>query len=287
MSSQDRRESVDPRDGPSPASIRRPAMRAIVTGAARGIGRAIALRLVQDAETRREAPARLVVADQHADELASLATALRARGAVVHACAGDLADPEEPARIVAAAQDFGGLDCVASNAGFARPASLLEAGIDDWDRVFAVHVRAAWLLGRAAHPMLARARGCLVLTTSVSGTHATPPLAAYSPSKAAQIMLMRQMAVEWGADGIRVNALSPGLTVTPGTAPAYERPGAREAREAQIPLRRLAQPEDMAAALSMLVGPDAAYVHGHDLVVDGGLVHTLMPSLTQPAWQAR
>ena len=260
-------------------------LRAVITGAARGIRRAMALRLASDSLARTGQPARLVVADQHADELMQLALELRATGARVIPRAGDLADPGEPARIIDAATEWDGLDCVASNAGFARPASLLNASVDDWDRVFAVHVRAAWLLGRAAHPLLARARGCLVLTTSVSGTQATPPLAAYSASKAAQIMLMRQMAVEWGPDGIRVNALSPGLTETPGTAAAYAQPGARESREARIPLRRIAQPEDMAAALSMLVSPDAAYVHGHELVVDGGLVHTLMPALTQPAWQ--
>lgn len=260
-------------------------LRIIVTGAARGIGRAMALRLARDSLARQGQPANLVIADQHAGELAALADELRSAGHVVMVCAGDLSDAAEPARIVAAAQGFGALDVVASNAGFARPAPLLEAAIDDWDRVFAVHVRAAWLLGRAAHPLLARAGGCLVLTTSISGSQASPPLAAYSASKAAQIMLMKQMAVEWGPDGIRVNALSPGLTVTPGTAAAYERPGARANREARIPLRRLAQPEDMAAALSMLTGPDGAYVHGHELVVDGGLVNTLMPSITQ-AWSA-
>lgn len=259
-------------------------MRAVVTGAARGIGRAMAWRLAADAVRRGGAPAQLVIADRHGDELQALAAELRADGHTVVVCAGDLSEPAEPARIVAAAQPFGGLDAVASNAGFALPASLLDATVDDWDRVFAVHVRAAWLLGRAAHPLLARARGCLVITTSISGSQASPPLAAYSASKAAQIMLMKQMAVEWGPDGIRVNALSPGLTETPGTAAAYARPGARESREARIPLRRVAQPEDMAAALAMLVDPDAAYVHGHELVVDGGLVNTLMPSLTQTAW---
>lgn len=261
------------------------ALRAIVTGAARGIGRAMAVRLAADALRWRGRPAQLVLADQHAGELEALASELRAGGAEVLVCAGDLGDPGEPARIVAAASHFTGLDCVASNAGMAIAAPLLDASVDDWDRVFAVHVRAAWLLGRAAHRQLAAARGCLVLTTSVSGSHATPPLAAYSPSKAAQIMLMKQMAVEWGPDGIRVNALSPGLTVTPGTAAAYERAGARAQREAHIPLRRLAQADDMAAALSLLVGPDAGYIHGHDLVVDGGLTSTLMPSLNQPAWQ--
>lgn len=258
-------------------------MRAIVTGAARGIGRAMALRLAADAVRRGQTPAQLVISDQHTDELEVLAAELRAGGHTVIVQAGDLSDAAEPARIVAAAEPFGALDVVASNAGFAKPAPLLEAAIEDWDRVFAVHVRAAWLLGRAAHPLLARARGCLVLTTSISGSQASPPLAAYSASKAAQIMLMKQMAVEWGPDGIRVNALSPGLTETPGTAAAYAKSGVREAREARIPLRRLAQPEDMAAALSMLVSPEAAYIHGHELMVDGGLVNTLMPSITQ-AW---
>lgn len=259
-------------------------LRAIVTGAARGIGRAMALRLAADSVARYQRPAAIVLADQHADELAMLADELRATGATAVVCAGDLADQSEPMRIAQAAAAFGGLECVASNAGFARPASLLAASVDDWDRVFAVHVRAAWLLGRATHPLLAKARGVFVITTSVSGTHATPPLAAYSPSKAAALMLMRQMAVEWGPDGIRVNALSPGLTMTPGTAAAYAQPGAESARAARIPLRRVAQADDLAAALSFLVGPDARYMHGAELVIDGGLVNTLMPSLTMPAW---
>jgi NAD(P)-dependent dehydrogenase (short-subunit alcohol dehydrogenase family) len=259
-------------------------LRVVVTGAARGIGRAMALGLARESMALREAPAHVVLADQHAEELRALADELRRLGAEPVVCAGDLADPDEPSRIAMACAGLEGLDCVASNAGFAVPATLLRASLEDWDRVFAVHVRAPWLLGRALHPLLARARGSFVITTSISGTHATPPLAPYSPSKAAALMLMRQMAVEWGPDGIRVNAISPGLTITPGTQAAYDRTGAREQREARIPLRRVATPEDMARALVMLTNPDAAYIHGHDLVVDGGLVHTLMPSLTQPAW---
>ncbi len=267
-------------------STHRPGLRGIVTGAARGIGHAMALRLAQDSHTWFGQPAQLVLADSQAEELETLVQALRAQGATAHAVVGDLAHAHEPERIVQAAvrAGFEGLDVVASNAGYARPAPLLDASVDDWDRVFAVHVRAAWLLGRAAHPLLAQANGSFVITTSISGTHATPPLAAYSPSKAAALMLMRQMAVEWGPQGIRVNALSPGLTETPGTSAAYAKPGAREQRAARIPLRRVALPQDMANALSLLVGPDAAYIHGLDLVVDGGLSHTLMPALTQPAW---
>jgi glucose 1-dehydrogenase len=166
------------------------------------------------------------------------------------------------------------------------PARLLTQNVDDWDRVFAVHVRAAWLLGRAAHPLLKAAGGSMVVTTSISGTNATAPLGAYSPSKAAALMLVRQMALEWGPDGIRVNALSPGLTETPGTAVVYAQPQARAQRESRIPLRRIAQAEDMANALSFLVGPDAGYVNGIDLLVDGGFAHGLMGSVNMAGWQS-
>ena len=93
------------------------------------------------------------------------------------------------------------------------------------------------------------------------------------------------LAAEWGADGIRVNALSPGLTLTSGTAQAYVDEGVRAQREARVPLGRLALPGDMAAAAAFLVGPDAAYVTGAERVVDGGLAQTLMGSLPMGGWQ--
>ena len=260
-------------------------MRIVLTGAARGIGRAMAIRLAQDSLKRHGAPARMVLADLHGEELASLADQLRREGAEIHALAADLADAEAPAMLVHAAAGFGGLDALVSNAGFAVPSPLLSARVEDWDKVFAVHVRAAWLLGRAAHPLLKAARGSMVVTTSISGSHATAPLAAYSPSKAAALMLVRQMALEWGPDGIRVNALSPGITETPGTAAVYADPQSRAQREARVPLRRIAQAEDMANALSFLVGPDAAYVSGTELLVDGALSNVLMGSLNMGGWQ--
>lgn len=261
-------------------------MRVVLTGAARGIGRAMAERLARDSLQRHGWPARMVLADLHRDELESLARQLRQDGAEVQAIGADMADPATPARLVAAAAEFGGLDAVVSNAGAAMPASLLEARLEDWDQVFALHVRAAWLLGRAAHPLLKAARGSMVVTTSISGSHPTAPLAAYSPSKAAALMLVRQMALEWGPDGIRVNALSPGITETPGTAAVYADPQARAQREARVPLRRIARAEDMANALSFLVGPDAGYVSGIDLLVDGALSSVLMGSLNMAGWSS-
>jgi glucose 1-dehydrogenase len=262
-------------------------MRVILTGAARGIGRAMAERLARDSLQRHGLPARMVLADLHRDELESLAGQLRQDGAEVHAIAADMADPATPARLVAAAAEFGGgLEAVVSNAGAAIPALLLEARLEDWDKVFALHVRAAWLLGRAAHPLLKAARGSMVVTTSISGSQPTAPLAAYSPSKAAALMLVRQMALEWGPDGIRVNALSPGITETPGTAVVYADAQSRAQREARVPLRRIARAEEMANVLSFLVGPDAGYVSGTDLLVDGALSSVLMGSLNMAGWNS-
>lgn len=257
-------------------------MRAIITGAARGIGRAISRRLVRDAEGGR---AQLLLADQHEDELHALADELRVLGAECLVRAGNLADPTYPEALARAAEAWGGLDAVASNAGLMRPAPLLDYAIADWDLTFAVHVRAPWLLAKACHPALKASRGAFVITSSISGTHPTPPGGAYSPSKAAAIMLARQLAVEWGSDGIRVNALSPGMTVTEGTAPAYSQPGALAQREARIPLRRVGQPEDIAAVAAFLMGPDAAYVSGVDLAVDGGLGQMAMASMNMSGWQ--
>lgn len=259
--------------------------RFLLTGAARGIGRAMALRLARDSLQRHGAPAQMVLADLHREELDALADELRAQGHRVFPVVADMADEAAVAPLIDAAQAFGGLEAVVSNAGFAIPGPLLTQRVEDWDRVFAVHVRAAWLLGRAAHPLLKAAGGSMVVTTSISGSHATAPLGAYSPSKAAALMLVRQMALEWGPDGIRVNALSPGLTETPGTAVVYAQPQARAQRASRIPLRRIAQAEDMANALSFLVGPDAAYVNGIDLLVDGGFAHGLMGSVNMAGWQ--
>lgn len=262
-------------------------MRFVLTGAARGIGRAMAERLARDSVQRHGAPARMVLADLHGDELEAFAQVLRADGAEVKTVVADMAEAAAARRIIDAAEAFGGLEAVVSNAGFAIPSALLDAEVDDWDKLFAVHVRAAWLLGKHAHPLLKAARGSIVVTTSISASNATPPLAAYAPSKAAALMLVRQMALEWGPDGIRVNGLSPGLVETPGTARAYADDQARQQRASRVPLRRIASPEDMANVLSFLVGPDAGYVNGIDLIVDGGLTNGIMASLNSAGWQSR
>lgn len=258
-------------------------MRAIVTGAARGIGRAICLRLARDAAA--SGGVKLVLSDQHADELKSLIAEIRGMGGQAIAVPGDMSDPALPAAIVQAAEAFGGLDALVSNAGFAIPGPLATYEMENWDKAFAVHVRAPWLLAKAAYPALKESRGAIVVTASISGTNPQAPLGPYSASKAAALMLVRQLANEWGPDGIRVNAFSPGLTITPGTAAAYSTPDARAQREGRVPLRRMAEAEDMANVVAFLLSKDAAYVHGVDLLVDGGLSNTVMAALDMNGWK--
>ena len=243
-------------------------MRAIVTGAARGIGRAIAERIAQDAR-QAGTPLKLVLVDQHADEVEAVAASLRAGDADVKALGGNMADPQLPAAIAQAAAGWGGLDALASNVGYAQPGDLEAYTLEDWDRMFAVNVRSHWLLAKACFPLLREAQGKVVFTTSISGTNPTTPLGAYSPCKAALLMLMRQLSVEWAPQGIRVNAVSPGMTLTPGTSPVYQDPQVKAQREQRIPARRIGTPQDMAGAVAFLLGPDADYVHGVDLLVDG------------------
>src|SRR5207245_17348 len=177
-----------------------------------------------------------------------------------------------PARVVGEAVDrFGGLDGLVSNAGINRPGALLQYAVDDWDRVFAVNTRATWLLAKAAHPALTAARGAIVAVASMSGSNPHANLGAYGPSKAALIMLVQVLAQEFARDGIRVNALSPGMVRTGMTAKVYADPRIAAERDALVPLGRVATPEDMADVIAFLLGPDARYVNGHDLVVDGGV----------------
>ena len=119
----------------------------------------------------------------------------------------------------------------------------------------------------------------MVYTASLSATEPTPPLGAYSASKAALVMLASQLAYEWGADGIRVNCVSPGMVRTPLTEKVYDDPARSAQRAAQIPAGRIAEPVDLARAIAFLGSDSAGYVNGVNLIVDGGLRTALMPTI--------
>jgi glucose 1-dehydrogenase len=260
-------------------------MRVLVTGAASGIGRATCDRLARDARAAGRGARVAAVDVGPPGQLDGLLGELRDLGADVLPIHGDMGTPDAPARAVTEAiLRFGGLDGLVSNAGINRPGPLVDYPVEDWDRLFAVNTRATWLLAKAAHPALRASRGAIVAVGSMSGTHAHAGLGAYGPSKAAVIMLVRVLAQELGPDGIRVNAVSPGMTRTGMTARVYADPRVAAERDALVPLGRVAVPDDMAAAVAFLLSSDARYVNGHDLVVDGGVTGSFLgrlPGLSQ------
>ena len=260
-------------------------MRVLVTGAASGIGRATCLRLARDAKAQGRA-ARIAAVDLPATRgLDGLIGELKALGAEALPLQADMSRPEGPAQAVGEAlARFGGLDGLVSNAGVNRPGALVEYALEDWDRMFAVNTRATWLLAKAAHDALRAARGAIVAIASMSGSNPHANLGAYGPSKAALIMLVRVLAQELGRDGIRVNAVSPGMVRTGMTAKVYADERIAAERDALVPLGRVAAPEDMADVVAFLLGEDARYINGHDLVVDGGVAGNFLgrlPGLSQ------
>jgi glucose 1-dehydrogenase len=246
-------------------------MRVIVTGASRGIGRAICLRLA------RQGAEIAACGSAHAGELATLVEEAADVGARIVPLIGDLSDAATPARLVKEAlAALGGLDAVVANAGVSRPSSLVNLELADWDYLLAVNTRAPWLLAKAAYPALRENRGSFVSVASMSGVQPYPGMGAYSPSKAAVIMMTRVLAQEWAADGIRVNAVSPGLIHTALTARIYADAPTKAAREKLIPMHRIGAPDhDIAGIVSFLLGADATYITGQNILADGGLMDSV------------
>ena len=255
-------------------------MRILVTGAASGIGRATCLRLARDGRAQNRQTKIAAVDVGPSPQLDGVTEELRKLDAEVLPLHGDLGSADAPARVVSEAiHRFGGLDALVSNAGINRPGPLMQYQVDDWDRVFAVNTRATWLLARAAYEPLRDSRGAIAVVASMSGSHPHANLGAYGPSKAAVIMLVRVLAQELGRDGIRVNAVSPGMVRTGMTARVYADPQIAAERDALVPLGRVATPEDIADVIAFLLGPDARYVNGHDLVVDGAVAGNFLGRL--------
>jgi NAD(P)-dependent dehydrogenase (short-subunit alcohol dehydrogenase family) len=230
---------------------------ALVTGAASGLGLAVARRL--GADGWRVAGVDLREAPSETCELA---------------LAADVTREDEVARAVeVACERFGRLDAVAACAGINASHFALahRLPVADWQRLLDVNLNGAYITARAVLPHLSGSGGSLVLVSSVSAHHALPGAAHYSAGKAGVVALAHSLALEYAPAGVRVNSVAPGYMDTAMAAPVLSRPEVRARLEASIPLGRIAAPEDVAAVVVWLLSADAGYITGQDLVVDGGL----------------
>jgi glucose 1-dehydrogenase len=202
---------------------------------------------------------------------------IQSMGGTAIALAGDLGDSGVPGQLVeATVAEFGGLDALVANAGIARPGAICDLSLEDWDDMFSVNLRGAWLLAKESYAHLKHSRGAACFTSSMSGQLPHAGSGAYSPSKAALTMLAQTLALEWAPDGVRVNVVSPGMTHTPMTEKMYADPQIKKAREGIIPLARIGEPMDIANVIEFLVGPLSGYVTGQDICVDGGFSKSIL-----------
>ena len=244
---------------------------ALITGASRGIGRATA-RALSDAGA-----AVYLAADGTREELSAVAAECRTQNAFARAEFGmfDLSDVEDVQRMVdAALASFGRVDILVNNAGIRICHPFGEFSAADFDQLVAVNVRAAFLASQAVVPsMRANGGGRIITLASQLGIVASQNNALYGLSKAALIYLTKAMAFELAQDNIMVNAVSPGPIETEFTRAQMERqPGYRESRQSQVPLDRWGKPQEVAQAILFLASTEATYIHGSNLVIDGGYV---------------
>jgi NAD(P)-dependent dehydrogenase (short-subunit alcohol dehydrogenase family) len=237
--------------------------RALVTGAARGLGAAIALGLAREGFD-------LAVTSRDADRLAGTLAALGPTGSRVIPLALDVRSVPSVERAMAGAiEAFGGPD-----AGITARTPALEVTLEEWNEILRVNVTGALLMSQqvARHLVASQRGGCIINIASTHGLIGFAQRLSYGTSKGALIQMTRMLAIEWAAHGIRVNSIAPGTVETPSRAEFFAaNPVTREAMIRRVPVGRFAVPEEVSAMVRYLASPAAAYVTGQTLILDGGL----------------
>lgn len=250
---------------------------AVITGAAQGIGRAIALRLAQDGM-------HVVLADLQYAKISQTVSEIQQQGHRAYALAIDVSSADDRQRLVQTAlEQFGRFDALVNNAAIQRVAMPLDVTEEHWDSVMAINAKAVYFCCQSAlQHMLQQHSGRIVNVSSLAGkASSTPYHPIYNVSKAAVISITKTLASAYANTGVRVNAICPGIIETPmqdvvdqefarvtGKTPEE----IRSERTGKIPLGRIGAAEDVAGVVSFLIGPDSAYMTGQSLNITGGMI---------------
>ena len=239
---------------------------ALITGGGRGIGQEVAARLAAEG-------ARVAIFDMNVEGAEETCARVRHAGGEAKAYGVDVTSRNTVAAAVkSAATDFGRIDVLVNNAGIGWRIPFLEITDADWSKIIGTNLTGYFIVGQeVARVMVANRKGRIVNVASINAHIGTDHQAAYAASKGGIVALTRVMAFELAPLGICVNAVSPGPIETELSAMNLS-PATRRSREQRIPQGRLGQPDELAAAIAFLASPDASYINGTVLVVDGGLI---------------
>lgn len=235
----------------------------IVTGAASGIGQGVAERFAAEG-------ANVVVCDIDEGALKEAARAWAPARTLALRCDVSRFDDVQ-ALVAAAVERFGGLDVMVNNAGIAKEGSVGDVTLEDWQATLNTNLSGVFHGCRAALPHLLERQGCIVNTASVSGLGGDWAMSAYNAAKGGVVNLTRSLALDYGARGVRTNAVCPSLTRTGMTTSMLEDEALVERFMDRLPLRKVAQPADIAGVVAFLASEDARFVNGVNLPVDGGV----------------
>lgn len=236
-----------------------------VSGGANGIGAEVSTRLASQG-------ARVVVADLNTAQAEAKAASIETGGGRAIGVACDITNPEQCETVArAAVETFGRLDGVVNCAGISKPHDSIDLLPGDWARMVDIQLNGAFYFAQACAKQMMKAGGAIVFITSTNAEAAFPRRAAYCAAKAGVAMLTKVLAIEWAEKRIRVNAVGPAYVATEMTLRNIAAGNVSEAQiKGRIPLGRLAQPADVADAVSFLLGEKASFITGHSLYVDGG-----------------